>query len=63
MAEAIRVTDSTTKAEWAAIHEARTRRLMAERAGLPRTWMARVRLVELAGEIDDALDQWLRVRA
>ena len=58
----VRVTDHATRDEIAEALEARTRRLMAERAGMPCTWQTRQRRGELLQEIQDSLDEWLDVR-
>ena len=56
MSETIVVTDDTTRAEIAEAQEARARRLMAELARTPRTWLTRDECRRLAKEIDGALD-------
>ena len=57
------ITDETPASDAADILEARTRRLMAERAALRCTWQTRGRIAELWVEINAALDEWLKVRA
>ena len=57
----IRVTDDTPAHETADLLEARTRRLMAERARLAPTWEHRTDRRRLLGLIDDSLDEWLTV--
>lgn len=57
------ITDETPASDAADILEARTRRLMAERAALRCTWQTRARRRELWDEIHDSLDEWLRVEA
>lgn len=59
----IRVDDSTPASTVADALEARTRRLMAERARLPEWGLGRLARREALRRIDDALDEWLAVRA
>lgn len=58
MSETIVVTDDTTREELLEIHEARVRRLMAERANLPEAWPHRERRAELSRQIEDAFVEW-----
>ena len=52
------VTEDTTRAELAAVLEARTRRLMAERSRLAVTWQTRADRARLLALIDDSLDEF-----
>ena len=57
--DVVRITDDTPADETRDVIEARTRRLMAERARLALTWETRTDRLRLLGLIEDALDEWL----
>lgn len=55
------MTETTAPDSVRDVVEARCRRLMAERAGLPMTWKTRGDRRELMALIEDELDEWLSV--
>ncbi len=55
----VRITDDTPTATILDVVEARTRRLMAERAALPCWGDGRRDRTVLVAAIDDSLDEWL----
>lgn len=60
--ETIRITDESTRAEIAEALEARTRRLMAERARLSLSWQTRADRRRLLALVNDALDEFNSIK-
>jgi len=60
--DVIRVTDDSPAAVVREAHEARIRRLMAQRAALPVTWEHRAERAALLEQIEDAFGEWERAR-